>query len=119
MDKKEYFQHLAKAEINHEKVQRVYSVYKMDLPETVRKIVSNSDETVFFDNDIRILSMEEIMNADRDLHVNFVERGMIPIADCGENDFIVYHSADRMWSKFNIIDEIAFRKKNSVEELIN
>ena len=41
----------------------------------------------------------------------------IPLIDCGENDFIVYHFVDKIWSKFNIIDETVF-KKNSLKELL-
>ena len=53
-----------------------------------------------------------------DLHVSFRDKEIIPLIDCGENDFIVYHFMDKIWSKFNIIDETVFKKKNSLEELL-
>ena len=43
---------------------------------------------------------------------------MIPLADCGENDFIVYHFTDGSWSKFNIIDETEFKKRNALDEIL-
>ena len=38
--------------------------------------------------------------------------------DCGENDFIVYHFKENYWSKFNIIDEVEFGKKETLREVL-
>lgn len=43
---------------------------------------------------------------------------MIPVIDCGENDFIVYHTAEGNWSKFNIIEECVFKKRATLGELL-
>ena len=43
---------------------------------------------------------------------------MIPLIDCSDNDFIVYHFDSKTWSKFNIIDECVFKEKESLDELL-
>lgn len=118
MTGKEYLSSLAGVKPDKEKTDRVASVYTDHLPEIILKIVSNAQEPIFLDDDSRVLSYDEIVDAEKDLHVPFKERGMMPLVDCGENDFIVYHFENRIWSKFNIIEETVFKKKNSLEELL-
>ena len=118
MTKKEYIDQLPKKMIDAKKVEKVQSVYGAKFSETVKKIISNSDESIFFDDDYRILSYQEILDAESDLHVNFKDKGIIPIADCGENDFVVYHFIDNSWSKFNINDEVIFKRRATIEELL-
>lgn len=118
MTAKEYLGSLESLKLEKEKVDRIESLYADNLPEIIQKIVSNSREAVFFDDDSRVLSYDEIVDAEKDLHVSFKDKGILPLVDCGDNDFIVYHFADKTWSKFNITDETIFRKKNSLEELL-
>ena len=91
--------------------------YGQELPEIVKKIVSYGKDTVFLENDLRVLSASEIIQAEEDLHVNFSEKQFLPVADCGENNFIVYHFADNSWSKFNINDESVFKTRKTLDEL--
>ena len=99
-------------------VNDIQKKYGNALPEIAKKIVSYSKETVFLENETRILSSAEIIQAEDDLHVDFPELGMLPLADCGENNFIVYHFADNSWSKFNLNDESVFKKRNALDELL-
>lgn len=118
MDKKEYLAKLEAVSIDAKKVEKIGELYSVDLPEILQKIISFAKETVFFDDGSRILSYDEIVDAEKDLHIEFKRKGIIPVADCGENDFIVYHYNDSIWSKFNIIDESVFKKKKTIEELL-
>ena len=98
MTKKEYMEQLPGKSIDAKKVEEIEAIYHAVLPELVKKIVSNADESIFFEDEYRILSYKEIADAQVDLHVDFKSKGLIPLADCGENDFIVYHFADGSWS---------------------
>ena len=118
MTGKEYLNVLEDAKINKTVSKKIASVYAYDLPEIIYKIATYGKEPVFLDNGNRILSYDEIIDAEKDLHIAFKEKRMIPLVDCGENDFIVYHFIDKIWSKFNIIDETVFKKKNSFEDLL-
>lgn len=118
MEKKDYLAESIDYKIDKKKIDAIQKLYKAELPDILKKIISRANETVFFNDGSRILSFDEIMDAKKDLHVDFKSKGIIPFADCGENDFIVYHFNDEFWSKFNIIDESVFKKKNTIEELL-
>lgn len=118
MTKKEYVESLTKMNIDSSKVAKIEKLYGVSFPNIVKKIISNADKTIFFDDDYRVISLNELEEAEKDLHIEFRKKGIIPLVDCGENDFIVYHFNDDFWSKFNIIDETVFKKKNSIDELL-
>ncbi len=117
MTVKEYLSQLPSFEIDDKKVSKIEKIYGMTLPETVRKIVSKCDKPLFVD-DYRVLSFAEIKDANDDLEVNFVEECIIPLIDCGDNDFIVYNFKTKKWSLFNIIDNCSFKAKSKLEELM-
>ena len=116
MTRKEYLSAVEACEINDARVEEVEKIYSK-IPDLVKKMLSYSTDSIFFDDGYRTLSMAEIMDAEKDLHINFAEKNMMPVADCGENDFIVYHSDTGIWSKFNIVDESMFKRKNSLADL--
>ena len=75
---------------------------------------------VILNSDIKgVGKKNEIINASEDLKVDFVTNKMIPLVDCGENDFIVYHFDTKKWSMYNIIDNCAFMERESLEGLLN
>lgn len=119
MKKKEYLDWLANKNVDKKRVKKIQEVYRLILPVIIQKIISNNDESIFFDDEYRILSFREIVDANYDLHVDFKGKGLIPLVDCGENDFIVYLSNEEIWAKFNIVDETIFRRKNTIEEMLN
>ena len=118
MEKSEYLELISRNDIDMVKVTEIETIYGCTLSEIARKLISNCDEALFFDNGTRILAFDEIINAEIDLHIDFKDKGLIPVADCGNNDFIVYHFNDDIWSKFNIIDETVFKKRNELSELL-
>lgn len=118
MQKKMYLEQLSDVKIDQTKVRLIENIYKTKLPEYIKRIISNCDETIFFDKE-RMLSFNEIANAETDLHVNFVGFHLIPLVDCMNNDFIVYNFENDSWSKFNIIEECTFKKRASFEEVFN
>lgn len=118
MTRKEYLNKLEKVSINVEIVNCVEAVYGHTLPTVIKQMLSFSKESVFFDDEFRTLSLSEILDAQADLHVDFKALGLIPVIDCGENDFIVYYFNDDSWSKYNIIDELSFKKRALLKDLL-
>lgn len=118
MTGKEFLNNLVNVKTDEEKIRGVVSAFSADLPDVITKLISNAGEPVFLDDGSRILSYDEIVDAENDLHVAFKEIGILPLVDCGENDFIVYHFIDKSWSKFNIVDETVFKKGSTFEELL-
>ena len=118
MTKKEYINRLKSISFDIEKVSKIEKLYGFKLPAQAKSILSTNEEAEFFDDGTRILSYQEVVDAEHDLHVDFNALGIIPIADCGDNDFIVFNSKENIWSKFNIVDETEFKKKATLEELL-
>ena len=118
MNRKEFLHIIEKSKIEEETVSKIENQYRHQVPQVIKEIVSYSQDSVFFEDGYRTLSVSEILEASTDLHIDFVNQGMIPIIDCGENDFIVYHFEESLWSKFNIIDECTFKKRTSLTDLL-
>ena len=118
MTRKEYIVAISKCDIDSDIISQIESVYGCSLPVAIKRMLSCSGESVFFDDGYRTLSVAEILDAEKDLHVDFGALRMIPVIDCGENDFIVYHTAEGNWSKFNIIEECVFKKRATLGELL-
>lgn len=104
---------------NHsEKLKRIAELYSHQLPEIVIDLLSKDEKGYFLENDNRVLSCDEIIDAEKDLQVDFVKKGIIPIIDCGDNDFIVFILQTNKWAMYNIVDEVLFKKRDSLEDLI-
>lgn len=118
MDGKQYIEMISKKAEDAAKIKKIEETYKTSIPGILRKIVSNCDETVFLDDEKRVLSFDEIIDAERDLHTEFIKKGLLPVVDNGENDFTVFRFSQKNWSKYNIIDEVEFKVKDTIEELL-
>ncbi len=118
MKRQEYLISLSETTIIESKISIIEGKYGVQFPEFVRRIISCAGETIFFDDEWRTLSFDEIMDAEMDLHVQFVKKGILPIIDCGENDFVVYDIKKRTFSLYNIIDDCVFHEKEKLEELL-
>ena len=117
MTRKEYLTRLEKVSIDENAIKRVEEVYGHALPTEVKQMILISKRSIFFDDEWRTLSPEEVIDAPNDLHVDFRKLGIVPLIDCGENDFIVYHMSDQSWSKYNIADGTIFKKRPQLSDL--
>lgn len=113
MTHEEFFSLLETREIIDTAVVETENYYKAELPEMIKKIVSLSMESEFVD-DKRLLSLKEILAADKELGTDFVVRKLIPIFDGMDNDFIVYDLQEKNWALFNIVDLCQFGKRDAL-----
>ena len=118
MTGKEFLKMIENIKVDENKSGKIEAVYGDSLPDILKKLLSNASEPVFLDDDSRVMSYDEIIDAEKELHVAFKDKGFIPFVDCGDNDFIVFHLKDKIWSKFNIVDETIFKKKDNLEDLL-
>lgn len=119
MMKLEYIEKIKIQKVDDKKIEIIQKLYTDHLPQLLKQIISDCDKAIFFEDGTRILSFREIVNAEKDLHVPFRKMCLIPVADCGENDFIVFDFKNGNWAMFNIVDEISFMESDSFEELLN
>ncbi|MCR5049280.1 MAG: hypothetical protein K6A37_10040 [Saccharofermentans sp.] len=118
MGVEEFISSIEKITINSELSSKVEEEYHAELSEYVRKILSFDANGYFFGDNKRILSINEILTADDELHVNFKQLKLVPIFDTGDNDFIVYSYEDDIWKLFNIVDRIEFHQSPNLSELL-
>ena len=90
----------------------ISSEYQKDM------VASLSERAADVHAGIGTLTYKEILNAEHDLHVDFKSNRIIPVADCGDNDFAVYYLDKCKWSRFNIIDETAFKERTTLEDVL-
>ena len=112
----EYLTGLSRIERDAGKIAAIEKIYGKIKSDIVVKIISGATETVFFANGsaLRVLSFAEMEDAGED----FSGRHLLPLFDCGDNDFIVYNVLTDDWSKFNVTERIIFKRKRSLIELI-
>lgn len=111
-----YMEQLKDIAINTSAVKDIEDRYRIKCPEPLKRLISNAKESVFLDHEIRILSLKEILNAPVNLHVDFIRLGIIPFADCYDNDFAVY-CRNGEWALFNIVDQCKFNETSEWEKL--
>jgi hypothetical protein len=101
-------------------VDRVEATYSATLPEQLKQIVSLAKGGHFFDGPrlCRLLSLEEIVSAEQELHVAFKAKGLLPLFDTGDNNFVVFNCRTNTWAKFNIVDETVYGSKPTLDALL-
>lgn len=109
---------LAEVKIDEDFTAQVESMYKAAFPDEVKRILSLSSETVFYDDFslLRGLSHAETIDASVDMAVDFIDKGILPLFDAGDNDYIVYDVLEKAWCKFNIVDEVKFSKAHNISK---
>lgn len=109
---------LEEVKIDADFTAQIEAMYKADLPDEVKRILSLSNEAVFYEDFslLRGLSHAEIIDASVDMAVDFIAKGILPLFDVGDNDYIVYDILEKVWCKFNIVDEVKFSTSHSISE---
>lgn len=95
--------------------ERLSAIYGKVLPEAVIKVLSYNKAGEFFDSDdiCRLMSTDEVANASKELGVDFIAVGIVPVIDIGDNCFVCFDLASNEWLKYNIIDVIGYCRKST------
>lgn len=97
-------------------VKRIEEIYGNQLPLEVHILLSLAD--AFWDSPkgeaIRVLDVEEVVNASEELHVDFVKKRLVPLMDLFDNNFLVFVIAKNKYSIMNINDESLFEDYESI-----
>ena len=99
--------------------EKIAAVYGKPMPEDVTKALSYNAQGEFFDSDdiCRLMSVDEVANASKELGVDFVAAGLVPVLYIGDNCFVCFDLATNTWLKYNIIDATGYCRKQSLEEM--
>lgn len=117
MNKADFVGMYSKIEIN-ENAKKIAEVYKTELPNDLIRVLSCMGDTVFFDDEGRLMALIELESISNEYNVNFIEEKMVPVIDCYDGTFIVYDLKNQVWAKYNCFDKLAFRKKDDLKDLL-
>jgi bacterioferritin (cytochrome b1) len=115
---KEFIKQLNNIPVVENIVAAIQEKYHCDLCVEAKRIVSFSPDGYFFDDEnlYRILAVDEIIKATEELHVDFIQKKLLPLIDTGENNFIAFDCEKDGWCKFNIVDEAKYHEAVSISE---
>ncbi|MCD8372752.1 MAG: hypothetical protein LUD27_05580 [Clostridia bacterium] len=109
---------LEKQEVNDnfKQVENKFIPLKIINHEAKKLIYVLNADPLFFDDDMfyRLLSLQEVLDCESDMNVPFRRIGLMPLIDCGDNDFICYDFRNHGWCKFNIAEEFKYSAKRSI-----
>lgn len=102
-------------------VEQRFFPLKISNKEAQKLVCAAQPEPIFFDdnNFYRLLSLQEILDAESDMNVPFKKIGVLPLIDCGDNDFLSYDFKNYNWCKFNIVEEFKYSTKKSILDYFN
>ena len=118
MTKQEYMDNVKKYPENSERIRAISDIYGTEIKGQIAKIISFADNADFIGEERRAFTFSEILNAAKEYDIDFKALGIIPIIDAYDNELIVYVIADNIWAKYSMSDDVLFRKKASLEEIL-
>lgn len=62
----------------------------------------------------KILDLDEITNADHHLGLNCVQRMIVPLVDCKDNNFLFYNAIKYTYEMMNIVDCVSYGRYKSI-----
>ena len=117
MDKDILLKAIEETSINTSTVQAVESIYGKCNNEEAKKLITISANPIH-SNGWRVLSLNEIMKASEQLQVDFADRGLLPLIDYFDNDFIVYDLKDAYWEMYNIVEDVKYMRTDDLSSLL-
>lgn len=118
MNKKEYLKEVEDCKIKLDRVEKVEKLYGEKVNDELARIISYADKVDFFDEERRALSFKEIMNATKDMEVDMVKMGIIPLIDAYDCAYIVYSFSEKEWARFSTVDGTLYKKKKTFAEVL-
>lgn len=118
MNKSEYISAVEKCSVISQKVEQVEAVYQTKVTDFLAKAISYADNSVFIEEEKRVLAYSEIIQLDKDYDNAFTTNGLIPLIDCYDGVFIVFVVSECMWAKYSTSDMSIFKKRSTMSEVI-
>jgi hypothetical protein len=104
---------------NEELVGKIETAFGFKIPSVLEIILSSSPDFYDTENCIyRLLDADEILDAQKHLGIDLIDKHILPVFDISDNDFICFNFDTGKYIVFNIIDQIDFFISDSLEELL-
>ncbi|MBP3717001.1 MAG: SEL1-like repeat protein [Paludibacteraceae bacterium] len=124
MNLKKFIEKYTTAPIKEKKVAEIVKAYGAELPEEVQHFVSAcGNEPLFLEDDktnadFRVLSFDEIVDAEEDMDTDFKSMKMIPLIDCYDNQFVVYKFEEQCWAMYSFDDDNSWDENPSLGDFL-
>lgn len=118
MNSLEYLMAIENSSIDIAKKTKFEECYGIKLSDSLAKIVTFANDSIFIAEERRVLSFDEIININKDCDNVFISKRIIPVIDCYDNEFIVFAADDSIWAKFSLSDNAMYKKRENLSELI-
>ncbi|WP_028505288.1 hypothetical protein [Ruminococcus sp. FC2018] len=118
MTKQEYLDKMMKYPKDEGRIKNISEMYNTPIGDVAEKVISFADNADFIAEERRAFSFKEIENASKEYDRNFQSMGIIPLFDAYDNDLIVYVVAEKVWAKYSLSDDVIFKKRNTLAELL-
>ena len=118
MTKAEYIERVRNSKVSPKRIKIINKAYETEINDIVAQIVSLADKVDFFDEERRALSFQEIANPKEQMKYDFVSKGLIPLIDAYDNTYVVYMISEKKWAKYNIVDQVLFKKREKLESVL-
>lgn len=106
-------------EIDDDFVNQIENVYSCKLPENVKHILCIPENEENYDERLILqkLSNDMILEATEEMNSDFIGNHLIPLFDCGDNDYICYNYENGIWCMFNIVNDLVFNRNQTLLDL--
>lgn len=94
-------------------IDKLSNLKNKELQEILNYIQS---EPIFFGDNMRLLSKDEILNYKEELGIDI--NNILPIIDLNDNNFLVYNLEKNTFEKLNIEDETFFGETDSISNYL-
>lgn len=108
---------IEKNKVDLDYISEVEKYFDCKLPDEVLRIITLGKEPVFYD-ECRIVTVKEMVSSNNIMGVDFKEKGIIPLIDVMDNDFIVYSINEKLYYIYNIVEDVFFDKKTDIKEYL-
>lgn len=95
---------------------KIYS-FDGDLPKEMAYVIQNPNK--YDKSGRRVMTIEEILDANDDIGIDFAGLKLIPFVDCFDNDYVCFDMQGNNWTLFNSVDEVKFRPCDKLDDLLN
>ena len=95
---------------------RMNKYENIDNSELKKILMFVKDEPIFFDDEKRLLSKQEILNYKVELQTNL---DIVPLIDLYDNNYLIYNIAENQFQLLDISDDTIWKNVSSIIDYIN
>ncbi len=94
-------------------MKELFNIENEELQEILKYV---GDEPLFLNDEMRLLSKDEINNYKMELGIDI--DNIVPLIDLFDNNFLIYNKVKNTFEKLNIVDETIYEREETIEKYL-